>query len=92
MFSIRDTLEVVFTMGDHEGTLKIEYDDLRMKTKLVLTHFGGTFKTLYFNEKSLLNTLLGFPPYWDCKSTNAFHAHSPGVYTSEQIFKFEYNK
>ena len=32
-------------MRDHEGTLKIEYDDLSMKTELVLTRFGGTFLT-----------------------------------------------
>ena len=30
-------------MGDHEGTLQIEYDDISMKTNLILTRFGGTF-------------------------------------------------
>ena len=32
-----------------------------------------------------LNTLLGFTPYADYKPTNAFHADSPGRYTSQKI-------
>ena len=39
-------------MGDHEGTLQIEFDDISVKTKLILTRFGGTFGTLRFIEKS----------------------------------------
>ena len=31
------------------------------------------------------STFLGFTPYWDSKPTNAFHSHSPGVYTSDKI-------
>ena len=35
--------------------------------------------------KSLFsNTFLGFTPYWDYKPTNAIHADSPGVYTSDE--------
>ena len=63
-------------MGDHEGTLKIENNDISMKTKLILTRFGGSFGTL-----SLLKKLLGFTPFWDYKPTIAIHADSPGVYT-----------
>ena len=33
-FTRKDISEAVFTMGDHEGTLKIEYDDITMKIKL----------------------------------------------------------
>ena len=44
--------KVVYTMGDHEGTLQIEYDDT-MKTKLILNRFGSTFGTLRFNKKIL---------------------------------------
>ena len=51
-----------------------------------MTRFGGTFGTLKCDEKSFFNTLLGFTPFWDYKPpTNAFHADSPGVYTSEKI-------
>ena len=55
-----------------------------MKTKLILTSFGGTFGTFRFDEKSFFNTLLSFTPFWDYKPTNAIHADSPGVYTSEK--------
>ena len=72
-------------MGDHEGTLKIDFDDFSMKTNLILKCFGGTFGTLKIDEKSFLNTLLGFTPYWDCKPADAIHADSPGVYTSDKI-------
>ena len=70
-------------MGDHEGTLKIENNDISIKTKLILIRFTGTFWTLCFDEKSIWNTLLGFTPYWDYKPTNENHTDSPGVYTSE---------
>ena len=45
------------------------------------------FATLRFDEKSFLNILLGFTPYWDYKPTNAIHADSSGVYTSDKILK-----
>ena len=32
-----------------------------------------------------LNTILGFTPFWDYKPTDASHADSPGVYTSDKI-------
>ena len=48
-------------MGDHEVTLQIEYDDdISMETKSVLTRFGGTLGTLELDEKSIVNTILGF--------------------------------
>ena len=37
-------------MGDHEATLQIEYDDISMKTKVILTPFGSTFGKLRFDE------------------------------------------
>ena len=86
IYTINDISEAAYTMGDREGTLKIEYDDFTTKTKLILTGFGSTFGTLGFNEKFFFqNTLLGFTPYWDYKQTNAIHADSPGVYTSDKI-------
>ena len=72
-------------MGDHDGTLQNEHITIIMRTKLVLTRFGGTLGTLKFGEKSFLNTLLCFTPYWDYKPSNAIHADSPGVYTSDRI-------
>ena len=58
-----------------------------MKTKPILSHFGGSFGTLKFTTKSFFNTVLGFTPYWDHKPTDAFHADSPGIYTSEKFKK-----
>ena len=88
IYSMKDNSEVDYTMGDHEGTLQIEYNDISMKTKIILTRFGLTFGTSRFNDKSFFNTLLGFTPCWDYKPTNAVHADNPGVYTSEKNLIF----
>ena len=85
-YTIEDLQEAVYPLGDHEGTLQIEYDDLNKKTKLILFRFGSTFGTLRFNKKTFSHTFLGFAPYWDYKPTNAFNVDSPGVYTSDKIF------
>ena len=52
IYKIKDNCEDVYSMGDHEGTLQIEYDDFSMKTELSLTRFGGTFGLLRLDEKS----------------------------------------
>ena len=52
IYTIEDISKAVYTMGDHNGTLWIEYGDTGMKTKIVLIRFGGTFGTLRFDEKS----------------------------------------
>ena len=75
-YTIEDLQKAVYPLGDHEGTLQIEYDNLNKKTKLILTRFGDTFGTLRFDEKSFFHTLLGFTPYWDYK---------PGVYSSDKV-------
>ena len=77
--------KAVYPLGDHEGTLQIAYDVLNKKTKLNLTRFGSTFRTLRFDNKSFFHTLLGFTPYWDYKPTKAIHADSPGVYTNDKF-------
>ena len=59
-YTIKDISDAVYTLGDHEGTLQIEYDDKFMKTKFILTPFGSTFGTLRFNENSFFCTLLSF--------------------------------
>ena len=84
-YTIEDPKKAVYPLGDHDGTLQIEYDDLNKKVKLILTRFGDTFGTLRFDKKSFFHTLLGFTPYWDYKPTNAFFAEAPGVYTSDKI-------
>ena len=84
-YAIKDLQKAVYPLGDHKGTLQIEYDDLNKKIKLVVTRFATTFGTLRFDEKSFFHTLLGFDPYWDYKPTITIHADSPGVYTSDKI-------
>ena len=88
--TIKDLSEAVYTMGDHEGTLQIEFDEQIMKTKLILFQFGSTFGTLRFVTKSFSYTLLGFKPFGDYKPTNAIYAHSPGNHTSDKKLKFKY--
>ena len=46
--------EVVYTMCDHGVTIQIDYDDISMKTKFILTRFGLIVGTLSFKEKSFL--------------------------------------
>ena len=50
-----------------------------METKHIFTRSGTTFGTLRFIEKSFFDTLLDFTSYWDYKTTNDFHADSPGI-------------
>ena len=50
-----------------------------MKTKLILTRFGGNFERSGFDQLPFFNILLGVTPYWDYKPTKAIHADSPGV-------------
>ena len=85
IYTIKNIAEDVHPLGDHEGTLKIEFDDITMKRKLILTRFGSTFGTLGFDEKPFFRILLKFTPYWNFKPNNAFHSHSPVVYTSDRI-------
>ena len=40
-YTIQDLQQPVHPLGDHEGTLKNEYDDISTKTKLILPRFGG---------------------------------------------------
>ena len=60
IYTIKNISEAVYTRGYYEGTLKIEYDDISMKTKLILTHFGSTFGTLRFDEKAFFKNFIGF--------------------------------
>ena len=83
-YTIEDFEEVVYPLGDHEGTLQIEYDDLNKKVKLILIRFCSTFGNLRFDKKSFFHTFFKFEPYYDYKPTNAIHADSPGVYPTDK--------
>ena len=52
IYTIKVISEAVYTMGDHDGALQIEYGDISMKTKLILKRFGGTFGKSGFDENS----------------------------------------
>ena len=39
IYTIKDLQQAVHPLGDHEGTLKIEYDDISMKTKRYFDSF-----------------------------------------------------
>ena len=51
-YSIKDISETLHTMGDHKRTLQTYHDDISMRTKTILTRFGGTSGILGFDEKS----------------------------------------
>ena len=84
-YSVKHNSENVYTTVDHEGTLKIEHDDINMRREPVFKQLGSSFSALGFDENSFLCTFLGFTPNSDCIPTNAIHADIPGVYTSDKI-------
>ena len=53
IYTIGDISEAVFTMGDYEGTLQTDCDDISMKTKPNLSRFAWTFGKLWFDEGSI---------------------------------------
>ena len=81
IYSIQDISDTIFNFSNFIETIQIEYDDISMKTKIILKYIGGRemfiLGTLRFDERSFFHILLGFTPYWDYKS--------PGVYTSDKI-------
>ena len=81
IYSIQDISDSIHAFSGHMETIQIEYDDISMKTKIILKYIGGrkmfVLGTLRFNKKSFFHTLLGFTPYWDYKPS--------GVYTSDKI-------
>ena len=75
IYTIKGIAEAVHTIGDLEETLKIEYDDISMKTKLSLSDF----EILSFDKRSFFHTLLKFEPYW------VYKPDPIGFYTSEKV-------
>ena len=85
IYTIKDISDVVQTFSGHSDIIEIEYDDISMKTKIILKYkdlreiFG--LGTLRFDKKSFFHTLLGHDPYFDYKV--------PGVYTSDKILNLD---
>ena len=81
IYTIKDISDVAQTFSGHSDIIEIEYNDISMKTKIILKYndwrenFG--LGTLRFDKKSFFHTLLGHDPYFDYKV--------PGVYTSNKI-------
>ena len=56
IYSIEENSNTFHTLDDHEATLKVLYDVISLKTKLISTRFGETFGTLRSDERSVFNT------------------------------------
>ena len=90
IYTIQDISDAIQTFSGHKEIIEIEYDDISMKTKIILKFKNNEKRlfalgTLRFKEKSFFHTLLGFTPYWDYKPTNSNRDIIPGVYTSNRI-------
>ena len=90
IYTIQGISDTIHTFSGHSEIIEIEYDDISMKTKIILKfkHNNNTMfalGTLRFDERSFVHALLGFEPYWDYKPTNSNHNAIPGVYTSDKF-------
>ena len=81
VYTMQDIADAIHTFSGHSDIIEIEYDDISMKTKIILKYkdFRENFGlgTLRFDKKSFFHTLLGHDPYFDYKV--------PGVYKSDKI-------
>ena len=81
IYTIQDISDAVHNFSGHSEIIEIEYNDISMKTKIILKYkdlrenFG--LATLRFDKKSFFHTLLGHDPYFGYKVQ--------GVYTSDKI-------
>ena len=74
IYTFKDISEALFNIIQFEypgpsNVIDIEYDDLTMKTKLVVR--SGII-AIRFDEQSFLSTVLGFTPGWDYKHYNKY--------------------
>ena len=79
IYTFKDISEALFNILQTEypgpsNVIDIEYDDITMKTKMVIR--SGVI-AIRFDEKSFFSTVLGFTPGWDYKHYNK--------YTSQKI-------
>ena len=69
IYTIQDISDTIHTFSGHSEIIEIEYDDITMKTIIVLIYKGWHKKfglgTLRFDERSFFHTLLSFEAYWD---------------------------
>ena len=69
IYTFKDISEALFNILQSEypgpsNVIDIEYDDITMKTKLVV---NNGIIAIRFDEKSFFSTVLGFTPGWDYK-------------------------
>ena len=74
IYTFKDISEALFNIIQFEypgpsNVIDIEYDDITMKTKLVV-NIG--IIAIRFDEKSFFSTILGFTPGWDYKHYNKY--------------------
>ena len=66
IYTIQDSSDTIHTFSGHSEIIEIEYDDISMKTKIILKYIDGQRKfgsgLLRFDEKSFFHTLLGSEP------------------------------
>ena len=90
IYRIQDILNAIHTFSGHTEVIQIEYDDISMKSKILLK-FKNNGKRMFglgalrFDEKSFFHTLLGFSPCLDYRHTNSNHDAIPSDYTSDKI-------
>ena len=86
--TIQDISEAIQTFSGHEETIQLEYDDISMRTTIVLKFKNEKMKfalgTMRFDEQSFFHTLIGFSPYWDYKPNNSSHVLISSVYPSDK--------
>ena len=68
IYSIQDISDSIYNFSVNNESIKVEYDDISMKTKIILKCIGERKKfvlgTLRFDQTSFFHTSLGFTPYW----------------------------
>ena len=74
IYTFKDIFEALFNILQSEypgpsNVIDIEFDDITMKTKLVVNNGIIAIK---FDEKSFFSTLLGFTPGWEYKNYNKY--------------------
>ena len=88
-YTIHDISDAIQTFSGHQETIQLEYDDISMRTTIVLKFKNEENKfalgILRFEKQSFFHTLLGFSPCWDHKPNNSSHFLIPGVYPSDKI-------
>ena len=89
IYTIQDISDAIQTFSGHQETIQLEYDDISMRTTIVLKFKNEEKKfalgTLKFDKQSFFHTLLRFSPYWDYKPNNSSHVFIPGVYPTDKI-------